>query len=247
MSEVDRYFQEYFQDPLSLEYHHHASMDLMITLIPRDLVWFNVGNGNIVGASPKIPSIALLDSKYRECKEYQVAFLRYMESHRITRYGDIGKIAIQERHSNVFLSKPTSIYPPDTLYTCFTTDVSMVRYYVPEALLERKESTINGWCGPEMYMGRWTELELGKWLAENNIYSAKAVNSGHCENFAQDFQGHVPNSEIVGTDNFAEGGFDSPLPGHIWLFDGKYHYDSETPAGVENWLDLPIFKRFNQI
>lgn len=69
-----------------------------------------------------------------------------------------------------------------------------------------------------------------------------SVNSGNCENFAVAFKDTVPNSDIYGTDNFAS--WDSPLPKHIWLYDGKLHYDSECLDGVSNWMDLPIFKRY---
>jgi len=30
---------------------------------------------------------------------------------------------------------------------------------------------------------------------------------------------------------------------HIWVTDGKYHYDSECPDGTENFFELPFFKR----
>jgi len=30
---------------------------------------------------------------------------------------------------------------------------------------------------------------------------------------------------------------------HIWVTDGKYHYDSECPEGTENFLELPFFQR----
>jgi hypothetical protein len=30
---------------------------------------------------------------------------------------------------------------------------------------------------------------------------------------------------------------------HVWVSDGTRHYDSECPEGVDNFLDLPIFKR----
>lgn len=69
-----------------------------------------------------------------------------------------------------------------------------------------------------------------------------STNSGNCENFAQFFQKDIPGSEIVGTDDYE--GWDTPLPGHIWLTDGKLHYDSECLEGTKYWKDLPIFKRY---
>lgn len=29
---------------------------------------------------------------------------------------------------------------------------------------------------------------------------------------------------------------------HVWITDGKKHYDAEAPEGVDNFFDLPIFK-----
>lgn len=31
---------------------------------------------------------------------------------------------------------------------------------------------------------------------------------------------------------------------HVWLSDGRLHYDAECPAGVSNFFDLPIFRRY---
>ena len=31
---------------------------------------------------------------------------------------------------------------------------------------------------------------------------------------------------------------------HMWITDGKYHYDAECPEGVKNFFELPIFKRY---
>lgn len=30
---------------------------------------------------------------------------------------------------------------------------------------------------------------------------------------------------------------------HVWITDGKKHYDAECPEGVANFFELPIFKR----
>lgn len=82
---------------------------------------------------------------------------------------------------------------------------------------------------------------LNEWLVENNLPDAYSVNNGGCENFAIAVQDFIPGSDIIGTDNVD--GWDSPLPGHIWLTDGSKHYDSEALDGVVDWKDLPIFKR----
>lgn len=83
---------------------------------------------------------------------------------------------------------------------------------------------------------------LDKWLIDNGVSSAYAVNSGLCENFAQDHAHFIPGSEIIGTDNMA--GWGSSYPGHIWLRGNGRHYDSEALDGVYEWRDLPIFKRY---
>lgn len=82
-----------------------------------------------------------------------------------------------------------------------------------------------------------------RWLTNKSIDNHRNVNIGQCENFSMDFLEYIPNGEIVGTDNFD--GWDSVYPGHIWIFDGALHYDSESLDGVSDWKDLNIFKRYN--
>uniref|UniRef100_A0AB39CCT8 Uncharacterized protein n=1 Tax=Pseudomonas phage RVTF4 TaxID=3236931 RepID=A0AB39CCT8_9VIRU len=79
------------------------------------------------------------------------------------------------------------------------------------------------------------------WRAINRYKTFQAVNSGGCEEFAKTFLDFIPGGEIVGTDNMD--GWDSKYPGHIWIYDGKLHYDSECLNGTADWRDLPIFKR----
>lgn len=86
------------------------------------------------------------------------------------------------------------------------------------------------------------EAAVTAWLEIKGLRSPYEVNSGSCEDFAQDMQHFIPDSDIVGTDNFD--GWDTKYPGHIWLFDGTKHYDSEALEGVTDWKDLPIIKRF---
>lgn len=83
---------------------------------------------------------------------------------------------------------------------------------------------------------------LNEWLVVNNVKDAYSVNSGMCENFAMDMLHYIPAGEVIGTDNMD--GWDSPYPGHIWIFDGCLHFDSEALVGVVDWKELPIFKRF---
>lgn len=32
--------------------------------------------------------------------------------------------------------------------------------------------------------------------------------------------------------------------GHVWLSDGKLHYDAECPEGVSSFFDLPLYRRY---
>jgi hypothetical protein len=31
---------------------------------------------------------------------------------------------------------------------------------------------------------------------------------------------------------------------HVWITDGKLHYDAECPQGVSSFFELPIFKSY---
>lgn len=44
-----------------------------------------------------------------------------------------------------------------------------------------------------------------------------------------------PSSEQISAINFGT---------HVWLTDGRLHYDAECPDGVNNFFELPIFKRY---
>ena len=84
---------------------------------------------------------------------------------------------------------------------------------------------------------------LNAWLKLHNLKDAYSVNDGLCEDFAMDFLSRIPAGEIIGTDNVD--GWASSYPGHIWIFDGDLHFDSEALTGVANWRELPIFKRYD--
>lgn len=87
-------------------------------------------------------------------------------------------------------------------------------------------------------------LDLAKvkqWLKDNDIPDQYSVNSGMCEEFAQHFKQYIPNSEMYGAEEFD--GPDTDLAGHLWLYDGSLHYDSECLEGVADWKDLPYYKR----
>jgi len=81
------------------------------------------------------------------------------------------------------------------------------------------------------------------WRRNNGFAEMANINNGSCENFAMAMENFIADGEIVGTDNFVEP-FGKDWPGgHIWIFDGERHYDSEALEGVLEWRDLPFFKR----
>jgi len=84
-----------------------------------------------------------------------------------------------------------------------------------------------------------------EWLRRNPQYEdLRDINTGGCERFAAHFQPHVPNGELTGTDNFVCWRHTQHWPGgHVWIFDGHKHYDSEALEGVDEWEDLPFFTR----
>lgn len=83
-----------------------------------------------------------------------------------------------------------------------------------------------------------------KTLVKELGITPKEINNGQCENFAIEvikrMGGHNKDITKVCTQNFEEfGGLDL---GHVWiLYKGK-HYDAECPKGIENWLNLRIFR-----
>lgn len=83
--------------------------------------------------------------------------------------------------------------------------------------------------------------KVSQWLQDNNIPDAYSVNSGMCEEFAQHFKQYIPNSEMYGAEEFE--GADTDLAGHLWIYDGSLHYDSECLDGVADWKELPYYKR----
>ena len=65
--------------------------------------------------------------------------------------------------------------------------------------------------------------------------SPQQINSGNCDSFAEKLH------ELIGGQIF-ETTFDHNLPTHLWVELNGYHYDAETPEGVSEWKELPIFK-----
>ena len=75
------------------------------------------------------------------------------------------------------------------------------------------------------------------------------INCGQCEEFAfavldenDQLKVRFQDMEDVCTESFA--GADNDLPGHVWIVCDGRHYDVECPGGVNNWEELPIFKKF---
>jgi hypothetical protein len=70
------------------------------------------------------------------------------------------------------------------------------------------------------------------------------INDGPCEEFALEVMDQSglpygpPAWEIYedSTDGVA-------LPGHVWIAHGGRSYDAEAPDGVDDWRDLPLFRR----
>lgn len=83
--------------------------------------------------------------------------------------------------------------------------------------------------------------KVAQWLKDNNIPDVYYVNSGMCEEFALHFKQDIPNSDMYGAEEFE--GADTDLGGHLWIYDGQLHYDSECLEGVADWKDLPYYKR----
>ena len=63
------------------------------------------------------------------------------------------------------------------------------------------------------------------------------INDGYCGEFAEVLEQTIPGAEA----NDCE--LDFTYGDHAWIeYKGRY-YDAETPFGVDNLDDLPIFKR----
>ena len=69
------------------------------------------------------------------------------------------------------------------------------------------------------------------------------INTGGCENFAIEIIQKLGGYSDILTEICSEA-FNYDLPGHVWIVCNKLHYDSECEQGVENYMDLPIFKRY---
>lgn len=66
------------------------------------------------------------------------------------------------------------------------------------------------------------------------------INAGMCEDFASDVVGIFPEAKAIWDDELPGGPCNG---GHcVVCYRGEY-YDAECPEGVENWNELPIYRR----
>lgn len=100
------------------------------------------------------------------------------------------------------------------------------------------------------------------------------INNGLCDEFGEEVVARLPSEDhtavftVEGANFMVDGdcwdtallqkhwGIAPPAPltwceldaiqfgNHIWVTDGKMHYDAEQPAGVASFFDLPVFRRY---
>jgi hypothetical protein len=68
------------------------------------------------------------------------------------------------------------------------------------------------------------------------------INDGECDDFADKLQEQI-GGVFLQTAPWDGNFVSSQLPGHAWVYWGGRHYDAETPNGVADWKQLPIFKK----
>jgi len=84
---------------------------------------------------------------------------------------------------------------------------------------------------------------------EKHNLSPREINNGLCEEFAmaviERMGGYSDNLEEVSTESFVNIESDewANYPGHVWIYYGDKFYDAECPQGVNDWRELPIFRR----
>lgn len=70
--------------------------------------------------------------------------------------------------------------------------------------------------------------------------SARSINDGDCERFAQEVEKLIPDAKPVWDWFDLSKGYNGL---HCFIRYKDRFYDSESPEGVEDWADLPFFKR----
>ncbi|ABY63171.1 hypothetical protein ST201phi2-1p345 [Pseudomonas phage 201phi2-1] len=84
--------------------------------------------------------------------------------------------------------------------------------------------------------------DADQWRISEGYADMTVINTGGCENFATDMLHHIPNGELIGTENVVCWDHTDTWPGgHCWIYDGDKHYDSEALDGVDDWRQLPFF------
>lgn len=95
-------------------------------------------------------------------------------------------------------------------------------------------------------MSNHTELDIStiiKGLISEWKIEPYSINCGLCEDFAMTvinrMGGYSDDLYELCTENFSE---IIGLSSHVWIFYKGKHFDAEVPKGVDDFLDLPIFK-----
>ena len=91
-----------------------------------------------------------------------------------------------------------------------------------------------GKYGPDDYPD--DKIEEAIKILINRLGSAKGINSGNCDLFANELVSII-GGELIETNE------SSNLPSHMFVKRKGMFFDAETPQGVNNPFELPIFKR----
>lgn len=82
----------------------------------------------------------------------------------------------------------------------------------------------------------------------------QSINSGDCDRFAEELVARLKYGHAMETVGADEDDYDDPedfdedmadVPNHAFVQIGNRYYDAETPQGVTNWWELPVYKRFD--
>lgn len=89
-------------------------------------------------------------------------------------------------------------------------------------------------------------VALAEMYTELFEMSTEEINNGSCWEFAADLHKLFP--ESISTDNHKLSGLDYPDVdwSHAFVLYNGLYYDSETPDGVADWMDLPCCQRCTQ-
>ena len=70
------------------------------------------------------------------------------------------------------------------------------------------------------------------------------INNGYCSWFAMTLEYEI--GDEVTLQDSSQVDNDGILTSHTWVVYKSKHYDAETPDGVDDYLDLPQFKRMKK-